>query len=105
METEESLDESSKEIQATDHSRGSPGFAAGILLGLIMGASFALLFAPERGQKTRGRLRRRVKSLGEDAWEGIDKAGARTRKELLRRKRRLREELERVKDRAKEALD
>jgi hypothetical protein len=46
-----------------------------------------------------------MRSLSEDAREGIDRAGTRTRKELLRRKRRLREELERVSERAKEALD
>ena len=104
METEESLDESSREIEAADSSKG-PGFAAGLLFGVVLGAGFALLFAPEQGQKTRGRLRRGMRSLGEDAREGIDRAGARTRKELLRQKRRLRAELERVRERAKEALD
>ena len=105
METEESLERSSREIEATDSSKGPGGFAAGLLLGIVLGAGVALLFAPEQGQKTRGRLRRRMQSLGEDAREGIDRAGARTRKELLRRKRRLRAELERVSERAKEALD
>ena len=104
METEESLDESSREIEATNPSQG-PGFAAGLLFGVLLGAGFALLFAPEQGQKTRGRLRRGMRSLGEEAREGIDRAGARTRKELLRQKRRLRAELERVQERAKEALD
>jgi gas vesicle protein len=105
MASEQTPGNSGREIESIESSRGPGGFAAGLLFGVILGAAIALLFAPEQGQKTRGRLRRRVKSLGEDAWEGIDKAGARTRKELLRRKRRLREELERVKDRAKDALD
>jgi gas vesicle protein len=105
MGTEESLDESSREIEATDPPKGSAGFSAGLLLGIVLGAGVALLFAPEQGQKTRGRLRKRMRSLSEDAREGIDRAGTRTRKELLRRKRRLREELERVSERAKEALD
>jgi gas vesicle protein len=105
METEESLDESSNDIEATDSSKGPGGFAAGLLFGVVLGAGLALLFAPEQGQKTRGRLRRGMRSLGEEAREGIDRAGARTRKELLRQKRRLRAELERVKERAKDALD
>jgi gas vesicle protein len=105
METEDMLDESGSEIEATGHSKSRGGFATGLLLGLVVGAGVALLFAPEQGQKTRGRLRRGMKSLGEDAREEIDKAGSRTRKELLRQKRRLRAELERVKERAKEALD
>jgi gas vesicle protein len=105
METEESLDESSSEIEATDTSKGPGGFAAGLLFGVVLGAGLALLFAPEQGQKTRGLLQRGMRSLGEEAREGIDRAGARTRKELLRQKRRLRAELERVRERAKEALD
>jgi gas vesicle protein len=90
METEELLDESSREIEVTDSSKGPGGFAAGLLFGVILGAGFALLFAPEQGQKTRGRLRSGMRS---------------TQKELLRQKRRLRAELERVRERAKEALD
>jgi gas vesicle protein len=90
METEESLDESSREIEAADSSKGPGGFAAGLLFGVVLGAGFALLFAPEQGQKTRGRLRSGMRS---------------TQKELLRQKRRLRAELERVRERAKEALD
>jgi gas vesicle protein len=90
METEESLDESSTEIEATYSSKGPAGFAAGLLFGVVLGAGFALLFAPEQGQKTRGRLRSGMRS---------------TQKELLRQKRRLRAELERVRARAKEALD
>jgi gas vesicle protein len=105
METEETPGNSGSEIESIDSSRGSAGFAAGLLFGVVLGAAIALLFAPEQGQKTRGRLRRRMRSLGDDAREGIDRAGARTRKELLRRKRRLRAELKRVSERAREALD
>ena len=107
MDTEESQGNSIKGIDAGDGTRARrpTGFTAGILLGVIIGASIALLFAPERGEKTRGRLRRRVRSLGDEAREGLDRAGNRTRKELLRRKRRLRDELERVRERARDALD
>lgn len=105
MDTEEPQGNSSKGSDAADGSRRPSGFTAGILLGVIIGASIAILFAPERGEKTRGRLRRRVRSLSDDAREGLDRAGNRTRKELLRRKRRLRDELERVRERARDALD
>ena len=105
METDDTLGKSDGQIETIDDSRGPAGFTAGLLLGVVLGAAVALMFAPEEGEKTRGRLRRRVQSLGEDAREGIDRAGARTRKELRRRKRRLREEMERVRERAKDALD
>jgi gas vesicle protein len=84
----------------TAHARA--GFVSGFMLGVIMGAGFALLFAPERGDRTRGRLRRRMRSLKEDALESIDQAGSRTRAGLQRRKRRLRAELERIRKQAKE---
>ena len=105
MDTEESRGNSSTEMTSTDGPRRPTGFSAGLVLGVVIGASIALLFAPERGEKTRGRLRRRVRSMGDEAREGLDRAGSHTRKELLRRKRRLGAELERVKERAKDALD
>src|SRR3954470_15560078 len=105
MATDDTLGKSDGQIETIDSSRRPAGFTAGLLLGVILGAAAALLLAPEEGQKTRGRLRRRVRSMSEDAREGIDRASARTRKELRRRKRRLREELERVRERAKDALD
>jgi gas vesicle protein len=105
MEKEQPEGNSSLEIDVSGSSRRPTGFSAGIILGVILGAGIALLFAPERGQKTRKHLRKRVRSLGEDALEGIERAGSQTRKELLRRRRRLRAELERVRERAKDALD
>jgi gas vesicle protein len=82
--------------------RTGAGFLAGMVFGVFLGAGIALLFAPDRGNRTRDRVRRRIRSLREDALEGIDQAGARTRKELRRRQRRLRAELERIRERAKE---
>jgi len=78
---------------------------AGILFGALLGAGLALLFAPEKGEKTRGRLRKRMRSLQEDALEGIDRAGTRTRKELRRRQQNIREELDRAREKAKQALE
>jgi gas vesicle protein len=85
--------------------RGTAGFVAGVLFGAFLGAGFALLFAPERGEKTRGKLRRRMRSLQDEAREGIDRAGNRTRKELRRRQRRIRAELARARARADRAID
>ena len=84
---------------------GTAGFMAGILFGAFLGAGFALLLAPERGEKIRGRLKRRMRSLRDDAREGIDRAGNATRRELRRRQRRIRAELARARARAEQALD
>ncbi len=84
---------------------GTAGFVAGVLFGAFLGAGFALLLAPERGEKIRGRLKRRMRSLRDDAREGIDRAGNATRKELRRRQRRIRAELARARARAEQALD
>lgn len=85
--------------------RGTAGFMAGILFGAFLGAGIALLLAPERGQRTRDKLRRRMRSLRDDAREGIDRAGSRTRKELKRRERRIRAELARARARAERAIE
>ena len=84
---------------------GTAGFMAGILFGAFLGAGFALLLAPERGEKIRSRLKRRMRSLRDDARDGIDRAGNATRKELRRRQRRIRAELARARARAEQALD
>jgi gas vesicle protein len=84
---------------------GTAGFVAGMLLGAFLGAGFALLLAPERGEKIRGRLKRRMRSLRDDARDGIDRAGTATRKELRRRQQRIRAELARARARAEQALD
>lgn len=67
--------------------RGLGGFAAGMVFGALLGAGLALMFAPERGDKTRRRLRRRLERLRENTAEGLERTGALTRRELLRRRR------------------
>jgi hypothetical protein len=66
--------------------RGLGGFAAGVVFGALLGAGIALMFAPERGDTTRRRLSRRLTRLREDTAEGLERAGARTRREVLRRR-------------------
>lgn len=90
--------------QADDAGRGLGGFAAGVLFGAVLGAGIALLFAPERGDKTRRRLRRRLERLQNETSEGLERAGTRTRRELARRRRRLEAGLERAADRARDLL-
>jgi gas vesicle protein len=71
---------------AGESGRGLGGFAAGVVFGALLGAGIALMFAPERGDTTRRRLSRRLTRLREDTAEGLERAGARTRRELRRRR-------------------
>jgi gas vesicle protein len=106
MKGDKPSEELSAESMIEDAStRGAGGFVAGVLFGAFLGAAFALLFAPDRGEKTRGRFARRLKSLREDAREGIDRASERTKKEIRRRRRMLEAELERARQKAEETLD
>jgi hypothetical protein len=85
-------------VDESDASRGAGAFAAGIVFGAFLGAGIALMFAPERGDKTRRRLRRRLQQLREGTAEGLERAGSRTRRDLARRRRRLEAGLERARD-------
>lgn len=57
-----------------DEESGAINFVAGMLLGAVLGASLALLTAPQSGRKTRKRLIRAVSSAREvagDRWEDL----------------------------------
>jgi gas vesicle protein len=57
-----------------DEDSGAMNFVAGLLLGAVLGASLALLTAPQSGRKTRKRLIRAVSSAREvagDRWEDL----------------------------------
>jgi gas vesicle protein len=97
-EHEEQESESKSGIDAEEHV-GPAGFAAGLVVGALLGASIALLYAPERGDRTRRAVRRRLERLREDAAEGLGRAGRLTRKDVLRRRRLLRARLEKALDR------
>lgn len=96
--------EEEEQANQSTEAPSAPGFAAGLVLGAILGAGLALLFAPDRGDRTRRRLTRRLRQLRENAGKGIDHAGGRTRRELLRRRRQIEAQLDRVARRAKDAL-
>src|SRR4051794_41465470 len=66
---------------------GPAGFAAGLVVGALLGASVALLFAPERGDRTRRSVRRRLERLREGAAEGLGRGGRLTREDVLRPRR------------------
>jgi gas vesicle protein len=57
-----------------DEESGALNFVAGMLLGAVLGASLALLTAPQSGRKTRKRLIRAVshaRGAAEDHWEDL----------------------------------
>ena len=74
-------------------------FAAGLLVGALLGASLALLYAPERGSRTRQDLRRRLQRLREEAGEEIERAGGEARRAVRRRRKQLEKRLERTRER------
>ncbi len=51
------------------------GFLAGLLVGLAIGGILALLYAPERGDKTRKRLVKKSGQWQEKASGALDTAG------------------------------
>lgn len=63
--------------------REEGGRAGGLLLGLavgaLLGAAVALVYAPERGEVTRRKLKRRLRSAGESAREALGEAADRPR--------------------------
>lgn len=55
-------------------------FAAGLVLGALIGAGVALLFAPQSGEETRRLIRRRAKKLAAGAQDRFDDVKDRIRK-------------------------
>jgi gas vesicle protein len=80
-------------------------FLAGIALGAFVGAGMALLFAPDAGWKTRRRLQRRIGDIRDRAEDKWDDLRGEARRELIRRKRKLRAEAERAAGRAREVVE
>lgn len=69
---------------------GMVGFVGGLVLGALIGAGIALLVAPERGRVMRRRLARRVREAGEGLRDEFDGLRGAARRNLARRRRRLR---------------
>ena len=64
---------------------GTRNFLAGLALGALVGAGFALLFAPERGSDIRRKLGRRFRHMRDEAEETYGSL----KEDLERRKRKL----------------
>jgi len=104
---QEDADEETAEKEAKWHQRDR-GFAVGVMLGALLGAGLALMYAPDRGERTRHRLKRRIQRLRDEAADGLDRAGKRAtqaRRELSRRRRRLEAGIDRAADEARDAFD
>ena len=56
--------------------RSGKEFALGFLTGAVVGSAFALLYAPDTGSTTRGRLSYRVSSYGDEVNKLIKKLKA-----------------------------
>jgi hypothetical protein len=64
-------------------------FLAGLVLGALLGAGAALLFAPERGSVTRRRLRRRLRDVQRDTADKVGELRHRAEREVRRGRRRI----------------
>jgi len=73
-----------------ENEKGTFNFIAGILLGAVMGASIALLAAPESGKRTRRRIVRAVSSAGDHLEDWGDDIGDMISRRGRRMRRRLR---------------
>ena len=69
---------------------GARGFAAGLVLGALVGAGLALVIAPQRGEVLRQRVKRGLRDIHEDAREQLDDWRGQARRQLRSQRRRLR---------------
>jgi gas vesicle protein len=98
MDTDDELEQDDGVRDEAGEGAGGTGFATGLIVGALLGASIALLFAPDRGDRTRRAVRKRLERLRDDAADGLERAGKVTRKDLLRRRQQLRAQVERALD-------
>ena len=62
-------------------------FVAGLAVGALIGAGFALLYAPDRGTNTRRKLGRRIRRLRDRSGESVRDLKLALRKELRKVKK------------------
>ena len=63
---------------------GSLNFVAGLAMGAILGASIALLTAPQSGRRARRHIVRAVEAARDNAGEGWDEVAARAQRAVRR---------------------
>lgn len=90
IETEEELDDLDDRVRLS----GVTGFATGVILGALIGAGTALLLAPQRGDVTRRRIAKRVRSMRDDARDQVGEWADDARRQLQRQRKRVRRRLE-----------
>ena len=86
------------DVVETDETGGGTGtvsFLAGMVLGALVGAGVALLMAPERGVVTRRRLKKLVTRMRDDTRDRLEDWRDDVKAELKRRRRQIRERIER----------
>jgi gas vesicle protein len=57
-----------------DKNRWMQGMLVGLAVGLGLGAAFGLLYAPEKGRKTRREIVKRAERLGDKASDVLESA-------------------------------
>jgi len=67
-------------MDAEDGSGKARTFAAGLILGALVGAGLALLLAPQSGAETRRDLARRARRLADETRDRYDEAKRRLRR-------------------------
>lgn len=76
-----------------DRYRAGLGFVGGLILGALIGAGTALLIAPQRGEVTRRRLKRRFRDARDDARDQLAEWTDDARREVRRRGRQIKRRL------------
>lgn len=82
-----------EELDEVETVAGARGFAAGLVLGALIGAGLALIIAPQRGEVLRRRVKRGLRDIGEDAREQLDDWRGQARRQIRSQRRRLRRRL------------
>ena len=99
LDEEEFDDEDLDEYDSLDGFMGLRGFAAGLVIGALLGAGIALLMAPERGEVVRKRITRGIRDIHDDARDQLDDWRGEARRELGKQRRRIKRRLKRIRDR------
>lgn len=92
---DEPVDDDLEELVEAEGATSIVGFLSGLVLGALAGAGIALLLAPERGDVTRRRIRKKFRDVSTDAREQFDDWKDDAGRELRRRQRQIRKRLER----------
>ena len=93
-----------EEDEANGESFGGAEFAGGLLLGAVLGVAITLLFAPQEGRRTRRDIRRRARHLRDDAEESWDDAQREVKRRLRRHKRSVKGHVDKAADRARDVV-